>query len=180
MHRSQKKGGLVGRRFAHQRFADSRKSIRANRFAKKDLCSKHLARFARIASSLRFALTFAWFASRPRCYPTQFLEGRFAKTMFLRSETRFAQIGPLIKRGGGEKPFFGRLCKWGRRNSPFFLSFSSLFSLFFFASLRFTQRTPGNDCDLLRRWGIHSDPVCTDPMQNSRNFAKLGSRQFLC
>ena len=46
---------LVGRRFAHPRFADSRESIRANRFTKKG----HLARFVRIASSLRFAFKFA-------------------------------------------------------------------------------------------------------------------------
>ena len=30
---------------------------------------KHLARFARIPASLRFALKFAWFASSPRCHP---------------------------------------------------------------------------------------------------------------
>ena len=50
--------------------------------------------FAGIASSLRFALKFAWFASSPRCYPV-FLEGRFAKLRRARIANRFARIGPL-------------------------------------------------------------------------------------
>ena len=79
---------LVGKRFAHQRFADSLESIRANRFAEKYLFLKHLARFARIASSLRFALKFARFASNPRCY-----------SLFWNVDSQianwFAQIGPL-------------------------------------------------------------------------------------
>ena len=49
------------RRFAR---IDSRESIRPN-----SLFLKHLARFARIASSLRFVFKFAGFASNPRCYP---------------------------------------------------------------------------------------------------------------
>ena len=47
---------LVGRRFPHQHFADSRESIRRK---KRNLFLKYLARFARIASSLRFAFKFA-------------------------------------------------------------------------------------------------------------------------
>ena len=41
--------------------------------------------------------------------------------------------------------------------SPF-LRFSSFFSC--------PPRTRANDSNLLGKWGIHSDPVCTDPVQN--------------
>ena len=87
--RQSRRPGSVGRRFAHQRFADSHESIR-----KKYLFSKHLARFARITSSLRFALKFARFASNPRCYPIFGRSIRKTKRFF-RSENRFARIGPL-------------------------------------------------------------------------------------
>ena len=47
-------GTLVAKRFATQRFADSRESTRT-----KKTILKHLARFARITFSLRFAFQFA-------------------------------------------------------------------------------------------------------------------------
>ena len=59
----------MGRRFAHQCFPDSSESIRANRFAKDTYFLSTWPAFARIASSLRFALRFVRFASNSRCYP---------------------------------------------------------------------------------------------------------------
>ena len=110
---------LVGRRFAHQCFADSRDS-----FATKTVFLKHLARFARIgsSSSLRFALKRAH-DSHPILAAIHFLEGRFAKQRFFRSENRFARIGPLRLRTKGRIPadsFF----------LSFFLSFSLSLSLY--------------------------------------------------
>ena len=78
----------MGKRFAHQRFADSRESVRANRFAKQSPFLKRLARFTRIASSLRFALKFAWFKLASKK---------------IRNENRFARIGPLSS--GRPQPF---------------------------------------------------------------------------
>ena len=78
------------------------------RFANNKNKLKHLARFARIASSLRFALKFAWFASSPRYYPIfwkvdsqkeGFFEERIdSQRIFsirVRIANRFARIGPL-------------------------------------------------------------------------------------
>ena len=88
----------------------------------------------------------------------------------------------------------------GRRDSPLFLSFFVarfsfifLFILrFFFAFLRFSSfflhfsaffssssffscppRTRANDCNLLGHGEFHSDPVCTDPVQN---YSQVGRR----
>ena len=111
---------LVGRRFAHQRFADSRELIRANRFKKKNLFLKHLARFARIASSLRFAFKFAWFASFPRCYP---FSGRsIRKRTFFRSKNRFARIDPL--RSDLTDSQHG--CRWSEGNAKRYRSVSQM------------------------------------------------------
>ena len=52
----------IGRRFAHQRFADSRESIR-----RKKTIFEALGQIR--AKRVWFALKFAWFASNPRCYP---------------------------------------------------------------------------------------------------------------
>ena len=47
-----------------------------------------------------------------------------------------------------------------------FLRFSSLFFCFFVVSsfFSYSPRTRANDCNLLGKWGFHSDPVCTDPV----------------
>ena len=55
--------------------------IRVNRFARKNLFLKHLARFARIASSLRFSHSNSR-DSRPILAAIHFLEGRFVKNLF--------------------------------------------------------------------------------------------------
>ena len=80
----------MGRQFAHQLFADSRESICAKRFAKRNLFLKRLARFAPIASSLRFTLKFAGFASFPRCYPFS-ATSILPKKLVFWSENRFAE-----------------------------------------------------------------------------------------
>ena len=59
-------------------------------------------------------------------------------------------------------PFFFRF------SSPFFVFLR--FFLFFFAFLLFSQRKKGNDCNLLQKGEVHSDPVCTDPVQNFPNY----------
>ena len=75
-------------------------------------------------------------------------------------------------------------CRWGWRNSPFFFSlhffvflrFSLFFIVFkfFFVFLLFTQKPMGrDDCNLLQKWEFHSDPVCTDPVQNFPNWTHL-------
>ena len=69
---------LVGRQFAHQRFADSH----------------DLARFARIASSLRFASMIEIRAIQSSLL-SQFWKVDSPKIVFLRSESRFVRIGPI-------------------------------------------------------------------------------------
>ena len=61
---------------------------------------------------------------------------------------------------------------------PFFflcLSFFFFVFSFFFAFLfsRFSPRTRANDCNLLATWEFHSNPVCTDPVQN---FPRMGKK----
>ena len=71
-----------------------------------------------------------------------------------------------------------------------FLCFSSLFfslffvflrfSSFFFAFLRFVLEERVGDCKLLQNGEFHSDPVCTDPVQNfpiCRDSNRLGSQR---
>ena len=86
---------LVGKRFAHQRFADSRKSIRANRFAKKYtlICFFFAAlsqiRANRVFSPIRIEICVICTQSS---LLSHFLEGRFA--IFFQSEKRFAENRP--------------------------------------------------------------------------------------
>ena len=53
--------------------------------------------------------------------------------------------------------------------------FAFRFSLLFFAFLcfflRFSPKARLNNCKLLENWNFHSDPVCTDPVQNFPNVA---------
>ena len=59
---------------------------------------------------------------------------------------------------GGKFPFFS-----------FFVAFPRFSSFFFFGSLRFSPfspRTRANSCNLLANREFHSDPICTDPVQN--------------
>ena len=77
--------GLVGQRFAHQRFADSRESIR-----KKKPIFEALGqiRANRVFSPIRIEIRVIRVQSLPLSH---FFEGRFAKRRFFRSENRFAE-----------------------------------------------------------------------------------------
>ena len=102
VHYSYMGRNLVGKRFAHQRFADSRESIR-----RKMPTFEALGQIC--MSSLRFALKFARFASNPRCYPifwkvdsqkvSFFFEVRIDSQRIVairvRIANRFARIGAL-------------------------------------------------------------------------------------
>ena len=107
--------------------------IRANRFARIDLREsirnkklflKHLVRFARIVSSLRFALKFAWFASSPRCYP---FSGRSIRNKTVFSKRESIRANPPTKVG---------------ENAPLFYSFFFDFLCF----LRFSSVFFADDC----------------------------------
>ena len=78
---------LVCRRFAHQCFADSGESARRVW----NLFSEALGQNSlQVASSLRLAFKFTWFASNPRCYP---FSGRSIRKnkVFSKPERRFAE-----------------------------------------------------------------------------------------
>ena len=68
-------------------------------------------------------------------------------------------------------------------SEEFSIIFSSLFAFFLFVFVfvffSFSSRTRANDCNLLREWEFHSDPVCTDPVQNfpiSAGIKRLGAK----
>ena len=76
---------LVGKRFAHQRFADSRESIRANRFVKKKKKKFEALgqiRANRVFSPIRIEIRVLRVQSS---LLSPFLEGRFARKRFFES-----------------------------------------------------------------------------------------------
>ena len=73
--------------------------------------------------------------------------------------------GVGVDGAGGNLPFFFAFL----RQSPLFWRGISPFVALFFAFLRFILEQGANNCNLLEKWGIHSDHVCTDPVENFPN-----------
>ena len=115
------------------------------------------------------------------CFATSFLQNSFSRTSFAARWTPIVLLSGDFQGGS----WWG-WCRWSRRDFPsfffffrhfFFLAFRRFFFFFFlrffFVFLRFSLvllEDKGNAAIYCKNGEFHSDPVCTDPIQNFPNF----------